>query len=388
MNIIRIKNKVYRYESYWRKDKKDKTTDSRNNIFPLPKASDEPWQNQEMFINKLYGTELILKKRKLFEKYGKDSDRYPHCLICKKKNINTGLFTLNKLRWEDGLSHYISVHNIKPSEDFIDRIFRYDPNPSIIGRTTVQRGLNITALIKNNKKYLKIDKNQILIIDALMKHGSYKWYVDSENNKIFRYSEHAGLLDFNKKGLEKVLVYGNTTRVDQYDDDIYMPGHLADALDYEYIFHTHPATPKPGGRAKAGILYEFPSISDIFHFLDHYNEGKTQGSIIVAAEGMYIIRKFIQNNKIIRLDENALYKNMTKLHRDLQEKAIKKYGSNFTENTFYSKIAQDKYYINKMNELLKKYHLYIDYYPRMKDTNGRWLIDTIYLPVYIIETEI
>ena len=99
------------------------------------------------------------------------------------------------------------------------------------------------------------------------------------------------LLDFNNSGLEKIIISGNTSRVDANDDVIFLPKNMIDAFDYEYIFHTHPPTPKQGARANVGILYEFPSISDLFHFMDHYNEGKTQGSIVIAPEGMYIIRK-------------------------------------------------------------------------------------------------
>ena len=35
----------------------------------------------------------------------------------------------------------------------------------------------------------------------------------------------------------------------------------SDAIDFEYIFHTHPSTPNPGSRDfSEGILYEFPSV--------------------------------------------------------------------------------------------------------------------------------
>jgi len=105
------------------------------------------------------------------------------------------------------------------------------------------------------------------------------------------------LLDFDNNGLEKIIVSGNTNRVDTNDEDIFLPGNMIDMFDYEYIFHTHPSTHGVGGRAKYGILYEFPSMGDIFHFLDHYNEGKTQGSMIIAPEGMFVIRKHIHDDK-------------------------------------------------------------------------------------------
>ncbi len=384
MNIVKIHNKTYKYESFWKESKNKNFRDSKNNTFPWPIAEKNKWQNQEMFETKLLDTQNIIKNKNQFKKYKKndiDYEKRKDCLICGKKDITTGMFGLNNIRWEDGLLHYISVHNIKPSYKFIDAIFRYDPNPSVVSRTKI----NGKIIIKNNEKYLKLDRNQILIMDSLMQHGSKQVYFDKRNNKVFRYSEHAGLLDFNERKLERVLVYGNTKRVDQYDSDIYLPGDIAEAMDYEYIFHTHPATPKPGGRAKIGILYEFPSIGDMFHFLDHYNEGKTQGSIVIAAEGMYIIRKLNRNNKKIKINEDTFYKKFINLQSNIQDKAIKKYGTRFSNNVFYSTIAQNKSYIDELNKLVNKHEFHIDYYPRIKDSKGNWIIDTIYLPVYSVE---
>lgn len=384
MNIVKIHNKTYKYESFWRETKNKKFKDSKNNLFPYPISTPNKWQNQDMFLDKFTETQNILRKKDQFKKYEKEDREYKNrrdCFICGKKNITTGMFGLNNIRWEDGLTHYISTHNIKPSNKFIDIIFRYDPTPSIINRTKIKGKI----IVKNSKKYLKLDRNQILIMDSLMQHGSKQIYFDEDNNKILRYSEHAGLLDFNERKLERVLVYGNTKRVEQYDSDIYLPGDIVEAMDYEYIFHTHPATPRPGGRAIDGILYEFPSIGDMFHFIDHYNDGRTQGSIVIAAEGLYIIRKENRNNKKIRINEDQFYKKFINLQQNLQYTAIDKYGTKFTTAKFHSTIAQDTSYMNKLNKLLNQFQFHIDYYPRIKDSSGNWIIDTIYLPVFSVE---
>ena len=42
--------------------------------------------------------------------------------------------------------------------------------------------------------------------------------------------------------------------------------------------------------------------------MDHYNDGKTQGSIIIAAEGMYNIRKTNFDSKKIDIDEDNLFR--------------------------------------------------------------------------------
>jgi len=382
MNVIKINNKFYKYESYWRKNKNSNEMDYYGELFPFPKERNF-WQNKNIFSKKLFDTVIYLVKNNKFIKYSPKN--YKDCLICNKKNITNKLLQINNIRWENGLQHYIDIHNIKPSDKFINVIFKYQINPPIFNKKKVKRIKGI-SIKKSGEIYLKLDRNQILIMDALMKHGSYKRYIDKNNRSIYRYSEHAGVLDFDMNGLEKIIVYGNTTRIDKNDDDIFLPGNLYDAFDYEYYFHTHPATPKPGGRAKLGILYEFPSLGDIFHFIDHYNQGDTQGSIIITPEGMYIIRKFKRNNKKIKINEDKFYKLLNNKFKQIQFDAIDFYNTNFTDYTFYSEIAQNTTYIGKINKLINKFELHIDYFPRIRDSKGRWIIDTVYVPVNPIET--
>ena len=377
MNVFKINGKYYKYESFWRNLKSEPEYDSMNILLPYPKEH-KKWSNQELFLSKLKSSQNGIKDK--FIKY----DSKKSCLLCGKKNITTGVYTLNNIRWEDGLFHYIKEHNIKPSEKFIDSIFLHEINPKII---SVKRSVKVKGqlIVKNSMKYLKLSRNQILIMDALMEHGGKKQYIDKKNNKLFRYSEHAGLLDFNNKGLDRVIVYGDSNRVETNDSDIYFPGEMIDAFDYEYIFHTHPPTPKPGGRANIGIIQEFPSISDIFHFIEHYNNGETQGSIVIAPEGMYIIRKYKQDNKLINSDIDQLYRVLKKLYNTVYRKSSDKYGVDFTTEEFYSVIAQDLSYIQEINETLNKFDLHIDYYSRIKDKSNKWVIDTVYIPIYVVE---
>lgn len=380
MNIVEKNNKIYKYESVWRDKYNEKMTDSRGNEFPWPKANNKLWQNKKNFLEKLNNVEEYLKKNGKIQKYNKSKD----CLLCDKKHITTHKFILNNVVWENGLNHYIDIHNIKPSEFFIDYIFRANTDRSNIHRVIgTIKGQKV--IINKNKQFLKIDRNQILIMDALLKHGSYKIYTDTKHRDVYRYSEHFGLLDFNNNGLEKIIISGNTTRVDKDDKDIFLPKSMTDIFDYEYFFHTHPPTPKPGARAKVGILYEFPSVSDIFHFIDHYNEGRAQGSIVIAPEGMYVIRKKINDNLKLKINENKMYKEYDSAFWKAQDLSIKKYGYNFNLNIFYSKISQDTNYIDILNNILNKHELHIDYYSRIKDQRNRWIIDTVYLPVYVIE---
>jgi hypothetical protein len=350
-------------------DKDDKTTDSKKRHFPIAKEEIK-WLYSEEFIKKLKILENILKKSDKFLYF----ENKKKCFLCDEKYA-TGTYKLNQYIWEDILSHYIEKHNIKPPEEFIDFILFSKYN------TTLK--LESKIITEKDKKFIKINRNQLLILDALLEHGGYsKKYSDLKNKNIFRYSEHSGLFDFTSNKLQKILVLGNTNRVDKGDDEIFMPNNIKDMYEYEYIFHTHPPTPKPGGRVDEGILYELPSIGDILHFIDHYNDGKISGSIVITSEGLYNIRdKYLKGDKI-KIDEDQLFFEYNDVSRKIQEFGIKKYGNKFTNKIFYSKIAQDIKLINKINDIVNKFNIVIDFIPRIYDNKENWIIDTIYLPIY------
>ena len=376
MNIFIINNKIYQFESVWRKDKKDKTKDSNGNFLPFP-SQGKGWTNKNNFLKVLSKITNGLDKKgnRIFEVYPEPRD----CLLCGKKHVSTKLYKYLNYVWEDSLSHYINEHNIEPSEKFIDTMYL------IISTRANSYRINIKGTIVDNNNdivYVKLDKNQIMIIDALMYHGGYtKKYYD-QNKNGFKYSEHAGLLDFNGKYLDRIIVSGNTNRVDVGDSDIYLPSNMTDAIQYEYLFHTHPPTPKPGGRAKQGILYEFPSIGDILHFIDHFNDGKTIGSLVITPEGMYNIRKLNMDTNKIKINEDNMFKKVSKQINEIQDRALEIYGTKFNTYQFYSKIAQDTSHISELNKALKNFGLHIDFFPRTRDTKGKWIIDNIYLPIY------
>lgn len=379
MNSIKFGNKIYKYESHWRTSRSHKAFDYNDKQLPFPKPDNTPWQDQYVFLDKLIETEKYLTKKR---KYKKSPPK--KCILTRAHtNISTGYYELNNIRWNDGLKHYIKQHNVKPSDEFINIIYTHQLGPKILSikKSKTLRGMKVR---KNNKIYLKLDKNQILIMDALMEHGGKNLYVSDDDKSFYRFSEHAGLLDFDNDGLEKIIIDGRVNRIDDDDNEIFLPNDMADLDDFEYIFHTHPPSHGPGGRAKYGILYESPSIGDVLHFKDHYNYGKIQGSIVVTPEGLYIIRKHKLNNKKIRSDENKLYTQYLKEKRKTQDNALDKYSSHTIKNKFYSVIAQDKTHINHLNKVANKFGIHIDYYPRI-NVNGKWIIDTIYLPVYVVE---
>lgn len=360
------------YESYWKTNELSK--DDNNVTLPEPKSI--KWNNKELFLQKLKDVQDFLRRLNKFNKI-------PHinCILCKTKNVTKGFYEINNIRWRDELIHYIEKHNVKPSDKFVDTIFKFQTVPDTESKEIAR--FKSMVVKKNKLRYIKLNTNQLLIMDALMLHGSYsKKYKDS--NSIYRYSEHAGLLDFSNNGLDKIIISGKTERVDAHDMDIFLPKNMLEAYDYEYMFHTHPATPKAGGRVNVGILYEFPSIGDIFHFLEHFNNGVTQGSLVIAPEGMYNIRKKTKGTQI-KFDEDELFNTLSNELYLIQKNAIKKYGSNFNDEKFYSVISQDSTYIDMFNKILNNFDLHIDFFSRVKDKVGNWIIEDIYLPVYPME---
>ena len=244
--------------------------------------------------------------------------------------------------------------------------------------------IKASKYIKHRKKYFKLDYNQLLLLDSLFDAGgSEKKYIDKSSN--LRFSEHFGLLDFNKSRLEKIIVSAKTNREDKDDLDILLPSDLPDIKEYEYMFHTHPATPFPGSRAINGILYEFPSISDIYHFADHFNSGETQGSLVIAPEGIYIIRAQDNIKKIDYPKSEKIFKQLSSETYKIQKLAIKKYGINFDLDTFYSIISRDNEFLKMFNKLLEKYwgkliKIYLK--PRIKnEQTGKWILKSLLLPV-------
>lgn len=239
----------------------------------------------------------------------------------------------------------------------------------------------------NKKKYIKIKRNQLLILDALLNDGGHlKKFIDKSN--ILRYTEHSGHFGLNGSTIDRIIVSAQTSREDSDDLDILLPNNLSDTYNYEYFFHTHPPTPFIGSRAKNGILYEFPSIADIFHFIDHYNNGKTMGSVVVAPEGMYIIYPKNFSIKKIKYDtniENEIYEELNNVNSKIQDLALEKYGNKFTEDFFYDTIALDDVFIKLFNKEINKLlnnQIKIIIKHRSKDLlTNKWIIKQLYLPI-------
>jgi hypothetical protein len=120
-------------------------------------------------------------------------------------------------------------------------------------------------------KWYFMATNQLNVLDGLYEVGSNQIYIEKNKNisqsKISRFSEHSGFIYFEKNKVSNINIISGS-RVEPSDPTIFMPKNCLEALEVNYIFHTHPKTPYIGSRIKNGIIYEFPSISDIIHFID------------------------------------------------------------------------------------------------------------------------
>ena len=256
------------------------------------------------------------------------------CTSCNHTN-KLMLYKKEDLLFDNSIIHHMVEHNFKPHNELMNKL---KVNTNQKRNTKIK--IKATFKKENQLDTFVLDRNQLLILD-------------------------------------------------RDDPDILLPQNMPDALEYEFMFHTHPPTPYPGARAKVGILYEFPSISDIYHFIEHYNIGDTQGSMIIAPEGIYIIHSTTGDDKIIYNDDKHIYKELISESFDIQTEAIHKYGVDYEKNNkFYTDVMTDFKYINNFNKMLKKYldnQIYVEYIPRIKDDSNNYIIDKLTIKLKPIE---
>jgi hypothetical protein len=289
------------------------------------------------------------------------------CKICNKK-FNNNYSYKNLLFSELNVHQYLS-HNFI-NYDF----YLYIHNKNFINK-----------ILKSNLSYFNIHSNNFNIINSLYEFGSHKIYIEHNkyhniNNLNYKFSEHSGYIKINNNNVDKIVI--NTEYlIDNSDPEIFLPENYSQQLKHQYIFHTHPKTPDIGSRIKDGILYEFPSISDILHFIDHHNEGKLTGSLVFTPEGLYNIRKNIINKQKIIIDEDIFIKEIEDIYYQLFDEAIIKYkNKKINKDFFYNSISTDFYFINSINQKLSKYDISIDYYPRIL-FNNIWIIPNLLFPL-------
>jgi len=335
-------------------------------------------------INKYIYTNsnIINKLIKFITNKSKTKKKINYCSYCEKKFDLIFIFKNKNLsiKISELDIHLLQLHNMI--------------------NTKLYKQLSTIKIDNFNIDWYLVATNQLNVLDGLFENGSNQIYIEKNKNisqsKITRFSEHSGFIYFEKNKVSNINIISGS-RVEPDDPTIFMPKNCLEALEVNYIFHTHPKTPYIGSRIKNGIMYEFPSISDIIHFIEHHNNGKLLGSIIIAPEGLYIIRKNNFNRKNISVDYDIMINDLEDIFLECYNDSYMKYSSidyqkykinneiKLPEKIFYLKISTNYNYINKINKVLIKYDIFIDYYARtfFNKTNyvtNKWIFDDIYLP--------
>jgi hypothetical protein len=324
-------------------------------------------------LRKIESLSTVLNSKKIFKLY----EDVPTRINCNKCQSTT-YYKLANIIWPAKINHCIKSHQKYPSEYFTKVIL----NTNIIDGTIVNKPIMLDSSQIGNFHYIPVYYNKLLIIDALLKQGSQPRYEHNNQNRPtnFVYSEHSGAIAIKNNTVDNIIVYTDTNRIDPTDSKIFLPNNNTESKLYEYLFHTHPNTITYAGRIKEGILYEFPSANDIFNFIKYHREGKAQGSVVVAPEGIYVIRP-LRYEAEIKEDPN-LYTNLKNMILELEKKSIKKLDGSLSKlsdpDIFHQMVGANFEYIKRYNDFLESYNLYIEYYPREKK-NNEWCLRPISL---------
>ena len=331
------------------------------------------------FSAKLLAIQAIVPKQRVSKQLtSKDTpaqSRSTPPRLCTKCSIKY-LYKLGNIIWPSTLLHLVEQHQSYPSEYFIKVILATD----ITNNRIVNPPLELSSDLIPYFYYVSLHYNKLLIIDALMHQGSSKRYATSDTNR-YVYSEHSGAIQVRDRAIHNIIIATDTDRIDSTDSDIYLPINSEVLANYPFIFHTHPNTDIYAGRFSEGIAYEFPSANDLLNFIKYHNEGLAQGSLIVAPEGIYVIRPLKYEPSIaINL---TLFYSLRRFILKLEKAAVHKYrhlASTLSEpNVFHKNIGADTSFIYKYNRFIEPANLWVEYYPRVW-RNGEWTLRQISLP--------
>lgn len=289
----------------------------------------------------------------------------------------TIFYNIGNIWWYNNITHLVNSHSLYPSTYFINFVL----NTLVNGSYIVNPPLELCENSIDTFCYVKFDKNKLLIIDALMSSGSYPRY-ENNNSRIltnkYIYSEHSGTITIEDNCIRSINVSADTNRINYNDETIFLPNNNSDFENHTILFHTHPNTITTGGRIKQGIIYEFPSSSDILNFVYYHNNAIAQLSLVISPEGIYVIRPLKQTT-LINID-NDKFINLEKVISGIENKviAINK-NENLTDpDIFHTKISNNFHYIRKLNHFLSSSNIFIEYYPRQK-VNNEWLLPSVSL---------
>ncbi len=112
-------------EGYWASDQ-DPDKDYYKGIYPWPIPCSFP--QKDVFLEKLSKVEKMLKNLQMNEeneKYVLSERGLSLCRLCNNRNGSKEFiidYSKGKVHWPEGYSHYVEVHEVRPSDMFLEII--------------------------------------------------------------------------------------------------------------------------------------------------------------------------------------------------------------------------------------------------------------------------
>jgi hypothetical protein len=109
-----MKDKQIHTEGYWYSTQEPQ--------YPKPIAVDEPFEDKQAIVDAMKKLEkdiYLHKKGNIVYFKG-----FSTCRCCKEIN-GTVEYTYKNWKWPEGLIHYVEVHNIRPSDEFIENVLKH-----------------------------------------------------------------------------------------------------------------------------------------------------------------------------------------------------------------------------------------------------------------------
>lgn len=293
--------------------------------------------------------------------------------------IHHHFYVLGHLKWRINLVECMQTDHCYPNEYFVMII-----NHLIyVNHILINPPIQLPASRFCQMEYITLEYNTLLSLDGLHKQGSRPRYLHEHE---YLYSEYAGVILLNDNhALEGFIIITESTRIDQKDAELFMPVNHALFEKHAFLFHTHPKHMQ-GPRVHDGIVYEAPSVSDIYNFMYYHDRFQCQASLIIAPEGMYVIRSLREPD---RCHIPAKHYNRLQSHfMQVEKSALKTFDHDRMLDThyFHQIIAYQGIYFNEQrNALLHRYNLHIEYYPRVY-MNHEWYLKRIFLQ-YLINSK-
>jgi hypothetical protein len=337
-------------------------------------------------------SKLLSMGNKFLESRFDDTDKVK--IKSKFKKLKKLEKLLNKNELENGLIYYYLlpyIWSIDNQDDLVTKEFKKFLTELDLKNLNTKKSFvlyfNNTEVTVGGKKIIKLNYKHLSILDELMYLGANKIF----GHKYEQYTEHAGLIDISHTGKTDRLII-NTNRNFSADDDkdILFNIDLPNLHENEIIFHTHPPTDGVYGRLDEDIIYELPSAEDILHFMENYNNGIVQKSLVITLEGYYIIQaKIFAIDTLTIEDENRFISKFRKIKNKIQKQAFKDHNitkKDFKKTLDYFHKHISINFLEELNKFLELFNIEIEFIQRKFNKKiNKYIIGKLYLEIIPVE---